>query len=146
MRILGSVVLGYVVMAALVFGLFTVAYLAMGTGRAFQPGTYDVSALWAITSLILSFVAAFVGGIVCAAVGKVPKAPQVLAAVVLILGVVFAVPALRAPYETKERAADVGNLQAMQQAQQPKWVTVVTPLVGVAGVLAGGRRRGKTPA
>lgn len=141
MRILGSVILGYVVMAALVFGLFTVAYLAMGTDRAFRSGTYDVSMSWAMTSLALSLVAAWVGGAVCAAVGKSVKAPQALAAVVLILGIVFAIPALRVAQETKARQGDVGNFAAMREAQQPKWVTVVTPLLGVVGVLAGGRRR-----
>jgi hypothetical protein len=70
LRAAGSVVVGYLVMFVVVFATFTVAYLAMGTEGAFRPGTYDVTALWLIVSLLLSFVAATVGGLVCATIAR----------------------------------------------------------------------------
>ena len=32
--------------------------------------------------------------------------------------------------------------EAMTKAKQPKWVALVNPLIGAAGVLLGGRRQG----
>ena len=69
-RAIVSVVLGYVMMAATVFFTFTAAYLIMGADGSFKPGTYEVSALWLIVSFVLSFVAAVLGGYVCALIAK----------------------------------------------------------------------------
>ena len=60
MRTVVAVVVGYVVMFVAVFVSFSIAYLLMGTGGAFRPGTYDVSLLWVAASLVLGFLAAVV--------------------------------------------------------------------------------------
>jgi len=145
-RAILGVIVGYVAMAALVFITFTLAYLAMGADGAFKPGTYDVTALWLAVSFALSVVGALLGGFVCAAVAKGPKAPVALVGIVFVLGLVFAVATVMAPEDPtpKVRQGDVGNLEAMQGAKQPVWVAFLNPLIGTAGVLAGVRlkRRG----
>jgi hypothetical protein len=50
-RAIGGMVLGYVVMAAIIFVAFTAAYAAMGADGAFKPGTtrsrrYGWSSAW----------------------------------------------------------------------------------------------------
>jgi hypothetical protein len=141
-RAIASVVLGYVMMAATVFFTFTAAYLILGADGSFKPGTYEVSALWLIVSFVLSFVAAVLGGYVCAFIAKSLKPPKVLAAVVLALGLVLALPVLTGGGgEPQPRPETVDTVEAMQNAEQPLWVTLLTPLVGAVGVLVGARRR-----
>ncbi len=133
-----SVILGYVVMAVTVFITFTLAYLVMGANGAFKPGTYDVSTTWVVISIVLSIVAAIAGGFVCAAVAKSPRPPKVLAAVVLILGMLLTIPSLtRDEVQPVARAAEIGNFEAMQDSQQPLWITLLNPLIGAVGVLVG---------
>jgi hypothetical protein len=146
MRTAGAVLLGYLAMAALVMAGLTVAYLAMGADAAFRPGSYDVSAVWIVVSLAVGLVAALLGGWVARRVGRTPTAPRALAALVLALGLLLALPAL---FGSGERAAGAragapGAMEAMGLAHTPPWILLVNPLLGAAGVLAGGgvlRRR-----
>ena len=138
-RSIAAVVVGYLVMFLLVFTLFTAAYLAMGTEAAFTPGTYEVSTLWVVISFVLGLVAALVGGYVCAAIARRGKAPLALAALVLGLGLLFAIPMLTAPKASAPRAGGVPNLEAMRNARTPGWVALLNPFVGAVGVLLGAR-------
>jgi hypothetical protein len=144
-RAIVAVVVGYLVMFVVVFATFSAAYILMGVNKAFQPGTYDVTALWLVTSFALSLLAAVGGGFVCAAIARSGRAPFALAASVLVLGLVFAVPVIMASQTEKAavRTGDVGNLEAMQNAKQPVWVALATPFVGVAGVLLGAQLKRK---
>jgi hypothetical protein len=144
-RTIAGVLVGYLVMALVVFAVFSLAYMAMGADRAFQPGTYAPSAVWVVLSLVLSFLAAWVGGRVCAGIARNPKAVVALAVLVLVLGVVFAMPVMRRTGDPAPRSGTVGNMQAMQQAHMPLWVALLTPLVGAAGVVVGGGRRSVPP-
>jgi len=133
-----SVVLGYVVMAVTVFVTFTVAYLVMGPDRAFKLGSYDISTIWAVISVVLSFVAAVAGGVVCAAVAKRPTPPKALAGFVLILGLILTIPSMtRDEVQPEARTGETGNIQAMQSAEQPLWATLLNPFIGAVGVLVG---------
>jgi hypothetical protein len=146
LRAIGSVILGYLVMAVTVFVTFSIAYLLLGTEGAFKPGSYDVSLLWMVLSIALSFAAAVLGGFVCAAVAKTSTPPKVLAAIVLILGLALAVPALTQGDVSPPRSESLGNIEAMQNAQQPIWMALLNPLIGAAGVLVGARRRRRNTA
>jgi hypothetical protein len=94
-------------------------------------------------SFVLSFVAAVVGGLSAAAVAaRGSRAPEALAVLVLVLGLATAVwTAVFEQAEPGPRTGEVGNMEAMTRAQQPLWVVLVTPFVGVAGVLLGARMR-----
>jgi hypothetical protein len=115
----------------------------MGAERAFRPGTFAVSGLWSATSFVLSFGAAIAGGRVGAAIGRGSRPVALLAAGVVVLGLLLAVPAWMAPEDpaAMQRSGDIGNFAAFQKARQPKWVAALMPFVGGAGVLLGGRRR-----
>ncbi len=142
-RTIAAVVLGYIAMALLVFALFTAAYLAMGTDNVFLPGSYQVSLAWVALSIVVSFAAALAGGYVAAAVSRGTRAPLALACLVLILGIIFAIPALGQP-DPGARAGDVGNIAAMTNARPPAWTLFLNPVIGAAGVLVGSRLRRRT--
>lgn len=141
---IAGVIVGYLVMAILVFGALTTAYLGMGADRAFQPGTYDVTGLWTVTMIVVGLVAAIAGGMTCRAIAG-PGAVKALAVVVFVLGLVMAVPALTASESSKPgpRTAEVGNMDAMTKAQTPAWAALLNPFIGAAGVMAGSRRKNR---
>jgi hypothetical protein len=136
-----GVILGYVVMFVIVFVTLTASYLALGMERTFQPGSYGVTPLWLFVMLVFSFLAAIVGGKVCMMVSGRKTATILLVALVLVLGVVSAVPALLAVETNTVRTGDVSNLKAMMNAKEPKWVAVLLPVIGVIGAVIGGRAK-----
>lgn len=138
LRAIAGVIVGYIVMFVVVFVAFTAAYLAMGADRAFRPDSYDVSMLWIALSVIVSLVAAIAGGMTCAAIAEPgSKAPTALAAVVLVLGLLSAVPVLLDDSEPVARTGTVSNMDAMMQAKTPVWSAITTPILGVVGVMIG---------
>jgi hypothetical protein len=141
-RVISGVILGYLVMAAFIFATFTAMYLALGADRAFRPGTFDVSFAWIAGSLILSIVAAMIGGWLCGAVARSANAVSALAIVVLLLGIMSAVmEGQKRTAAAGVREGPVGNLDAMNQAVQPVWFSWLLPALGAGGVLLGGRKR-----
>jgi hypothetical protein len=147
LRTVGSVILGYIVIAAFVLLSFSLVYVAMGPDRAYQPGTYEVSALWVVVSIVLSFIAAVLGGWACVLVARTQLGPQILAAAILVFGLVLAVMQLgSAPADLPTvRDASVGVMEAMRNSRNPTWINFVTPLVAVVGILAGARLVGRKP-
>lgn len=138
-----AVIAGYLAIGLFVFLTFTGLYLAIGADRAFRPGTYEVSVLWIVASLVLGTLAAFLGGRVCAAIAKRPGPPRFLAGLVLVLGFAAGWKAFDESQVSPPRTANVSNLDAMQRAELPAWFALIHPLFSFAGVLAGAR--GKRP-
>ena len=137
-RAIAGVVVGYVVIALLIFLLFSLAYLGMGTNRAFNPGTFNPSLFWIVISFFLGFVAALVGGYTCATIAKSKRAAQVLAAVVFVIGILVAIPVLTSvDNRPNVRVGSVPNMEAMQKARTPGWVALMNPLIGAVGVMVG---------
>ena len=142
-RTVVSVILGYVVMFVIVFVTLTASYLVLGMEKTFQPGTFNVTPLWIFVMLVFSLLAAIVGGKVCRMISNKKIASALLVALVVVLGLVSAVPALYAVEGNAVRTGDVSNLQAMMNAKEPKWVSVLLPVIAVIGVLIGGRTKEK---
>ena len=145
-----GVIVGYLVMFVLVFVTFTIAYLAMGPDRAFKPGNYETSSLWLISSFVLGLIAAVLGGVFCRLIARNMTAVYGLAGIVLVLGILFAIPSLTAdPAEQPPRTAEVGNLEAMQNARTPVIAAVANPVIAALGAVIGGllveRRRATSP-
>lgn len=141
-RIIGSVVAGYVTMFVAVFLLFSAGYLVLGAEGSFQPGSWDVSFVWVVLSIVVSLAGAVAGGYVCAVIAKDPKGPVALVVVVVVLGLLMALPMLMggAPEPPATlRPEDVGLFDAMQSAHQPTWIALLNPLLGAVGVLIGTR-------
>ena len=145
-RLIGSVVVGYLVMFCVLFLVFTGAYFAIGADRAFLPGSYDASMLWNVLSIVLGFAAAVIGGMVCMMIAKDARGPKWLAVLVFVIGVAFAIPVLRQSPVSEPRPAGLSMMEAMGKARQTPWTALLNPVIGVIGVLVGGRRRGSTAA
>ena len=139
-NILG-VIVGYIAMAVFVFLAFTIVYLVLGADGAFEPGTYKVSTIWIIMSIVLSLIAAILGGWICTKKEKNHKAGMILAGIVLVLGIVFALPALNVSDEemNKVRDGSVPNFEAMQNAKQPASSAILNPILGAVGIFIGTR-------
>jgi hypothetical protein len=137
-RLIGSVVIGYLVMAAFVFVTFTILWMILGTDGAYKPGSWEISGTWLVFSIVLTILSAVLGGMACAALAKKASGPQILAAVVVILGLVMAIPVLTQSDETPEpRPVEVSMTEAMQNARQPTWIALLNPVLGAVGVLIG---------
>ena len=141
-RAIVSVVVGYVAMFAAIFLAFSGLYQALGQELSFQPGSYEPSVLWTVVSFALGLLASVLGGYVCARIARAATPPKVLAGVVLVIGLLSAVPVLMAAATPAEaRTGEVGNMDAMTRAKQPVWVAVANPFLGAVGVLLGARLR-----
>jgi hypothetical protein len=141
-RAILSVVVGYVAMFVAIFLTFSGLYLFLGQDLSFRPGTYEPSVLWTAASFALGVGAAVLGGYVCARIARAATPPKVLAGVVLVIGLLSALPVLMAADSpAEERTGEVGNLDAMMKAKQPAWVALANPFVGLVGVVLGGQLR-----
>jgi len=136
-----GVIVGYVVMALFSFAAFTCAYLGLGVDRVFEAGSYDVSTIWMVIMIVLSLVGGILGGLVCAAISKSKGACMAFAGIVLGLGLIFAVMTKMKDHPDTARSGDVPNFEAMQKAQTPTWLCMLTPVLGAAGVVFGAKKK-----
>lgn len=144
-RTILGVVVGFLVMFILILVIFACAYLAMGADGAFQLGSYNVSTTWLVLSFVVGFSAAVAGGCVCVSIAKSKKAGMGLAVAALVFGIVIAIPVLMAPDDPagNVRPGDVPFMETMMKARQPTWAALLTPLIGVLGVVLGASICGK---
>ena len=135
LRAVGGVIVGYIAMAAFITVVLIGAFLALGVDRAFQPDSYEISTLWLVISTVISFCSAILGGYVCAAVSKKMGACQTLAVIVVALGLLLCLPAMKRGDGPNVRAGEVPRLQAMQLGVAPPWVHLLNPVLAAIGVL-----------
>lgn len=136
-----SAIAGYIVMAVIVMAGFSVALLA--PDFAYQKSSLDVTAGWIAYTLVLSFLAAVVGGFVCAAIARKPQPVIALAIAVLLLGLLEAGrnQMKTKPAMTPEELAAMSMMDKAQISVQPTMYSFALPFVGAAGILVGGRLR-----
>jgi MFS family permease len=143
LRWIGGAVVGYIGMALVVFAGLSAAYTLMGADRAFRPGSYEVSAVWVVTSIVVGLAAALLGGWLARKVGRDVRAPWILAGLVVVLGLAMALPVVFADQVAAgARTGTVGVMDAMGQARTPTWLLLFNPVLGALGVLLGGRALG----
>ena len=136
-----GVIVGYIVMAILSFAIYTCAYLGLGVERVFEAGSYDVSTIWMVIMIVLSLIGGILGGLVCAAISKSKGACKAFAGIVLALGLIISIMTAMKEHPDTARSGDVPNFEAMQKAQTPTWLCLLTPVLGAGGVLFGAKRK-----
>ena len=143
-RFITAIVLGYLVMLIVVMGIFTVAYPMLGVDRLFEPGTYEAARGWIVLNFAIGLVAAMMAGSFCARTAPGTAAPIWLAAIVLVLGGLMAIPVVMSASTSRGgvRPPHITMSDAMAHAEQPLWVSLLNPLVGAAGILIGAGPRG----
>jgi len=92
----------------------------------------------------VSFVAVVGAGYVCRAIAGSDTGVKILVGVVLVLGLIAVIAELVAERPMEVRPDDVPMFEAMMKGVQPLWLTMLNPILGIAGVLYGGRL--KSPA
>lgn len=134
-----SALAGYAATVVTIFVTFSLAFVLMGPDRAFQPGTYDVSAIWVVLTILVGWSAATLGGKVCHLIARKTMGPKILMVLVGVLGIVQLVLTLTMDQSAPaERAAGQPEMMdAMNTAIQPVWITVINPIIGVLGVAYG---------
>lgn len=138
-RFVTAIVLGYLVMLLVVFGVFTAAYPLVGVDSLFETGTYHAASGWIFLSFGIALVAAMTAGSICARVAPATPAPLWLAAIVLVLGGLMAIPVVTSASTSRGgvRPPNITMSEAMAHAEQPAWVALLNPLVGAVGILIG---------
>lgn len=146
-RFVAAIVIGYLVMLFVVFCMFALAYPLVGVDLLFQPGSYQAAAGWITLSLVFGMMAAMSAGQAATRIAPDTQAPMWLSAIVLVLGLLMAVPVVMSANYTRggKRPANVSMSDVMAHAEQPLWAALLNPLVCAAGVLIGagppGRRK-----
>ncbi len=133
-----AAIVGYMAMAAVLFVLFSLLWLVLVPSRAFQPGSWEVSGDWALGSLVLGLVAAYIAGRICARVAYDSRAATILIALVIVFGVVRAL--MPVEMAAGPRPDDLSMMEATASARHPVWFNWLNPLIGAAGVWFGSRR------
>jgi FtsH-binding integral membrane protein len=140
-----AVIVGYIVMAIVAFAVCTGAYLVLGSDRAFEPDSYNVSTIWIVLMIAVALVGGILGGLTCAAISKSKGACMALAIIVLAVGLITAVLTEMKEHPSAVRSGDVSNVKAMTEAQTPAWLCFVNPVLGAVAVMLGARMK-KLPA
>jgi hypothetical protein len=145
-KVIGGAVAGYVVMFVVMFLLFTLGWAVLGPGGSFRPGSWETTTVWVVVSVAVDVLAALGGGYVAMLIAKRPLGPQVLAGLVLVLGLLMAIPMFTAdPSALGPRPDVVPMMDAMNKARPPLWLVIANPVLGAAFALLGGKLR-KVPA
>lgn len=136
-----AVIVGYIVMAIVVGGGLAIAYLILGTEGAYKPASYEVTTTWLIAMLAVGIIAALLAGITCAKLSMHSKG-AVLSLVGVVIVMTFVDLAMKSakPEPTPDqqiRTGEVALSEAPMLAVSPLWFTIVNPIIGVVGVMAG---------
>jgi hypothetical protein len=136
-----SVIAGYAVMAIIVVAGFSVAFIA--PDFAYQAGTLDVSTGWLVYTIVLSFLAAVAGGLVCVSIARSYQPVVVFAVLVLAYGMYegFRNSQRERPNKTAAEIAAMSMMDKGQISVQPTAYAWSLPFIATAGVLIGGRIR-----
>jgi len=131
-----AVVAGYFVIALMIMITFSLAYFVLGAEGSYQQGSWNVSITWAILSIILGLVAAWVGGKVCTKIASNYIAPKYLVALILVLGIASAIWGGQSEVDTV-RTVTPSIAEAISNSVQPVWLTWLNPILGAIGVALG---------
>ena len=137
-KVLG-VAAAFVLMSVGVFGLSIAPWLLFGLDAVMQPARFDTTLVVTGYSVFVGLLGALLSGWLCARITASRAAVVALAALCFLAGAGNAVGQLNKPVPGP-RGVGITVTQAMNQRKEPAWFTLLMPLLGVAGVLVGGRR------
>lgn len=131
-----AAVAGYVVMFAVAFVLYSGMWAVLGADGSFAPGSWQVSGAWISASIVLGLIVSVAGGFACSKLSASRGGVAILIGLVVIVGILSAIPdeAVAAV-----RPDAVSMFDAMSAAQQPTWLLLLNPVLGVIGVALGAR-------
>ena len=136
-----AVVVSYITMFVLNFLAFVGLYAIVGPANAFRPRSFLASNRWIAMALAVMFVSGIIAGLLCAAIARGRKAILALAGLILVVGLLLAIPAIMKHKANADlvRAGDVPVMEAMEKASWPIWAPFVFPFVSALGAVVGGK-------
>jgi hypothetical protein len=134
-----AAVLGYVVMFAVAFVLFSLTWMVLGADGSFEPGGWGVTGAWIGTSIVLGVIVSIAGGFACSKLAPSYQGVAILIGLVIVVGIVAAMPEAPA---AAVRPEGVSMFEAMSSARQPGWLLWLNPVFGVIGVVLGAKLEG----
>ena len=140
-RSIVAVIVSYISMFVLNLLGFVSLYAVVGPGNAFRPRGFLASNRWIAMALAVMFVSGIIAGLLCAAIARGRKAILALAGLILIVGLLLAIPAIMKHRANADlvRAGDVPVMEAMEKASWPIWAPFVFPFVSALGAVVGGK-------
>lgn len=142
MRIVLAVIIAFIAMSVFVFALSIAPWYVYGVDGVLEPERFDTTAIITAYSLVISFLGAVIGGFIVKRIGRSMTGVVVLAVLCVIGGAINAIGQMYKP-DPPARQSGVTTVEAMQQRKEPTWYTLLIPLIGVVGVMIGGRGNGK---
>ena len=136
-----AVIISYITMFVLNFLGFVGLYAIVGPRHAFRPRLYLASNRWILMGVAVMFVSGIIAGLICAAIARGRKATLALAGLILVVGLLLAIPAVMKSRANADmvRVGDVTSMEAMEKASWPVWAPLVFPFVSAAGAFVGGK-------
>lgn len=136
-----AVIVSYISMFVLNFLGFVGLYALVGPSHAFKPRLYLASNRWILMGVAVMFVSGIIAGLLCAAIARGRKATLALAGLILVVGLLLAIPAVMKSRANAGmvRVGDVTSMEAMEKATWPVWAPLVFPFVSAVGAVIGGK-------
>jgi undecaprenyl pyrophosphate phosphatase UppP len=136
-----GVIVGYVTMFILNFCIFVGVYTVIGPDNAFKPHRFLASNRWILMTVVATFITAIIAGLICAAIAKGGKAPLALAILIIVFGLLLAIPAVMKGKANADmiRMGNVPSMEAAQKAYWPVWTPFALPLIQGIGAVIGGK-------
>ena len=141
-----AVIVSYISMFVLNFLGFVGLYAIVGPSHAFKPRLYLASNRWILMGVAVMFVSGVIAGLMCAAISRGRKATLALAGLILVVGLLLAIPSIMKSRANAGmvRAGDVTSMEAMEKASWPVWAPLVFPFVSAVGAVIGGKLKKRT--
>lgn len=139
MRKILAVVVSFVAMSILVFGLSIAPWFLLGLDRVMQPERFVTVRGYDVYAVLVSVSGALFAGWLCAAIGRSRAAVLILAFVAVAAGLTNAAAQGRKP-APPARAANIAVPTAMMQRKEPVWFTLLVPFAGAIAIMIGGGR------
>lgn len=136
-----AVIVSYITMFVLNFLGFVGLYAIVGPGQAFRPRSYLASNRWIAMAFAIVLVSGIIAGLICAAIARGRKSTLALAVLILAVGLVMSIPAIKKGRENAGmvRVGDVPAMEAAEKAYWPVWAPFTFPFVSAIGALIGGK-------
>jgi hypothetical protein len=136
-----AVIVSYIVMFILNLVAFLGLYAVVGPGQAFKARSYLASNRWVLMTGVILLVTGVIAGLSCALIARGGRAPSALALVVIIVGLLLAIPSVMKARANAgmARPAVVSQMEALNYAYWPIWAPFAFPFISAIGVLVGGK-------
>jgi archaellum biogenesis protein FlaJ (TadC family) len=146
LKSIAAIVVSYLAMFVFFMAVVIACYVALGSERVFKPDSYEISTLWLVLTVIVSFVASAIAGYLCAVISGSWTTCRVFAFLVFLATLGFCISSLRQSQESPNvRASEVAYTDGIRLGVSPMWLHFVSPVISGVAVLVGARmkRRGE---